>query len=95
MARNGNVALAKNDWTELTNAENATDITFQNQSGRKMLVKGTANGTKPTTSDGSITYQHGEGERKVALADLFPGITCVRLWAFVDMDGGSAFVSYA
>ena len=81
MAQNADVVLTADDWTQLTDA-NVTSITFQNKGTYYMLVKGTTDTTKPTSDDGAVRYNPGQGERNVALSDLFPGIAAVRVWAY-------------
>lgn len=83
MAQNTNVTLTADDWTQLTDA-NITTITFQNKGTYHILVKGTTDATKPTNEDGAIRYNPGQGELNAALADLFPGISAVRVWAYAD-----------
>lgn len=87
-------ALTKNTYTELTNA-NTTAITFQNISGRRILVKGTAGTSAPTDDAGALWYEHGQGEANTALSDLWPGMTALRVWAKIDIDGGLVVVSHA
>lgn len=84
MAQNTTVTLTENTWTQLTDAD-VTSITFQNTGGQFMRVAGTTGGTAPTTTAGAIRYNPGQGERNVALSDLFPGIAAARVWAICDM----------
>lgn len=93
MAQNTTTTLTAGAWTQLTDA-NVTSITFQNTSGYHILVKGTTDATTPTDASGSIRYNPGQGERNVALSDLFPGIAAVRVWAYSDQ-GISVMVSHA
>lgn len=81
MAQNTDIVLTASDWTQLTNA-NVTSITFQNKGTYHILVKGTTDATKPTSDDGAVRYNPGQGERNVLLSDLFPGISAVRVWAY-------------
>jgi hypothetical protein len=94
MPLNTTVTVPKWAWVELTNAD-VTEITFVNEGGSPMAVKGTT-GSAPTDLTGSITYRSGEGERLVAMADLFPGITGAdRLWAYGIVDVTYSMVSHA
>lgn len=81
MAQNTTITLTAGAWTQLTDAD-VTSITFQNTGGYHVLVKGTTDATAPTDTTGAVRYNPGQGERNVALSDLFPGISAVRLWAF-------------
>lgn len=81
MAQNTTISIPKTAWTQLTDA-NVTAITFQNIGGQFALIKGTTGATAPTDATGSIRYNPGQGERNVAMSDLFPGVTAVRLWAW-------------
>lgn len=94
MAQNTNKTLEKDSWVELTNALIST-ITFQNIGTSFMLVKATTDALAPTSLNGTLRYNPGQGERAVAVADLFPGVTSssARLWAYVET-AGKAFVSH-
>jgi len=84
MAQNTSTTLTAKDWTQLTDAD-ITSITFQNTGGYHMLVKATTDATKPTDFSGAIRYNPGQGERNVAMTDLFPGLSGAdRLWAYSD-----------
>ena len=94
MAQNTTVNIPADTWTQITDG-NVTSLTFQNISGNFVLVKGTVGATAPTTLPGSLRYNPGQGERNVALADLFPGISGVnRLYVFAD-SGAQMVVSNA
>jgi hypothetical protein len=57
--------------------------------------KATTDGTAPTTTTGGFRYNPGQGERNVALSDLFPGIASRdRLWCY-STDGSAVVVSHA
>lgn len=93
MARNTNVTLTAGAWTQLT-AGDISAITFQNVSnapagaGYEIVVKATVGANAPNSVDGAIRYDVGEGERVVALADLFPGISGAnRVYAWAAHDG--------
>ncbi len=98
MARNTTITIAEGDWGQLTDA-NVTNITFQLLTpGQRIYVKGTIDATEPTDIAGAALYTSNEGEANIALSDLFPGISAVRVWAFNDAEGiGSVkvFVSHA
>jgi hypothetical protein len=81
MAQNTDISLEAETWTQLTDAD-VTSITFQNRGNDYMLVKGTAGASAPTTDDGAVRYNPGQGERNVLLSDLFPGISATRVWAY-------------
>ena len=93
MSQNTTITLTAGAWTQLTDA-NVTNITFQNTGGYHVLVKGTTDATAPTDTTGAVRYNPGQGERNVALSDLFPGISAVRLWALCDQAVG-VVVSHA
>lgn len=81
MAQNTDIVLTANTWTQLTDAD-VTSITFQNKGIYHILVAGTTGASAPTNDNGSIRYNRGQGERNVALTDLFAGIAAKRVWAF-------------
>lgn len=93
MAQNTDITLTAETWTQLTDAD-VTAITFQNKSGNYVLVKGTTSASAPTDDDGAIRYNPGQGERNTSLADLFPGISAVRVYARAD-NGAEVMVSHA
>ena len=94
MPQNTTIASAAGAWTLLTDAD-VTSITFQNTSSQFVIIKGTTNTTAPTTKDGALRYNPGQGERAVTLIDLFPGVSGVkRLWVFSN-DTASVVVSHA
>ena len=85
MPQNTTIAVPAATWTQLTDAD-ITSITFQNIGGAYILVKATTDGTAPTNTDGAIRYNPGQGERNVAMSDLFPGLSGAdRLWAWSDV----------
>ncbi len=93
MAQNTSIELTANTWTQLTDA-NVTSITFQNGCSNSVLIKGTASAVAPTDDAGSISYAPGQGELNTALADLFPGVAAVRVYAYSDVNG-EVMVSHA
>jgi hypothetical protein len=94
MPQNTTVNVPAGAWTQLTDADVIT-ITFQNIGGHFILVKGTTDTTAPADSAGALRYNPGQGERNVAMADLFPGLSGGdRLWAYSDSNV-SVMVSHA
>lgn len=94
MPRNTTVSVASATWTQITDAD-VTAITFQNLSDFSMFVKATTDTTAPTDLTGALKYAPGQGERAVAMADLFPGLTGAdRVWVYAD-PGVQVFVSHA
>lgn len=93
MAQNTSIELTAGAWTQLTDAD-VTAITFQNTGGQFILVKGTTSASAPTSTDAAIRYNPGQGEMNTALADLFPGISAVRVYAYSDA-GVVVMVSHA
>lgn len=92
MPQNDQVAVADNDWVELTNAD-ATNVTFQVTQGAVSIQRGTS--TKPTTFGASFSYTHGEGELNKPISEIFPGGTGSRLWARSHSGGSQVMVSHA
>lgn len=93
MASVTDITLTENAWTQLT-ADDATKITFQNLSGPQILVKGAASATAPTDLTGAKRYEMGEGENGKSLADMFPGITAVRVYAWTGRAGVKVSVEH-
>ena len=94
MAQNTSITIPAGTWTQLTDAD-VTSITFQNVSGNHVLIKATTDTTAPTDKNGSVRYNPGQGERNVAMEDLFPGISGAdRLWAWAE-DIAVVMVSHA
>ena len=84
MAQNTTKTIPTGVWTQLTDA-NVTAITFQvRPTAFGVFIKGTTGATAPTNTDGAIYYPPNFGEANVSLADLFPGIAAVRVWALSD-----------
>jgi hypothetical protein len=73
MAQNATINTTANDWVLLTDSNIAT-ITFQNIGSNHILIKATVGASAPTSTDGAIRYNPGQGERNSALTDMFPGI---------------------
>lgn len=94
MAQNTTINVAANAWTQLTDG-NVTTITFQNIADNHIRVKATVGASAPTNLTGAIRYNPGQGERNVALSDLFPGVSGAnRLYAWSET-GASVVVSNA
>lgn len=94
MAQNTTTTLAAKTWTQLTNA-NVTAITFQNLGSSVLKVKGTNGANAPSDDTGSISYSKFQGERNVALTDLFPGVSGVNRVYVYSAEGGNVAVSHA
>lgn len=94
MAQNTTITLTAGAWTQLTDAD-VTNITFQNRSAYHIFVAGATAATAPTNFNGAIRYNPGQGERNVAVADLFLGLTTPdRVYAFC-AEAADVFVSHA
>tara|TARA_R110000868_G_scaffold186079_2_gene428279 strand:- start:335 stop:619 length:285 start_codon:yes stop_codon:yes gene_type:complete len=94
MAQNTTITVPAATWTQLTDAD-ITSITFQNVGSNHIVIKATTDATAPTTTTGGFRYNPGQGERNVALSDLFPGIAARdRLWCY-SIDSTSVVVSHA
>ena len=94
MAQNTTLTVPRRTWTQLTDAD-ITSITFQNIGNNYILIKATTDTTTPTDPAGAIRYNPGQGERNVALSDLFPGLANRdRVWAFAE-DVSQVVVSHA
>jgi hypothetical protein len=94
MAQNTTVSIPAATWTQLTDAD-ITSLTFQNVGSNHVVIKATTDTEAPTTTDGGFRYNPGQGERNIAMSDMFPGITGAdRVWAFAP-DGGVVVVSHA
>ena len=84
MPQNTTITIPALTWTQLTDADIAA-ITFQNVGGNHILIKATTDTTAPTNASGAIRYNPGQGERNVALQDLFPGLSGRdRVWAWAE-----------
>ncbi|MBX2835044.1 MAG: hypothetical protein KTR28_08760 [Micavibrio sp.] len=81
MPQNATIACEPAVWTQLTNAD-TTKVTVQNQGMAAVHLKATTGTTAPTDLGGSFRYTKNEGQANILLADLFPGVAGVRLWAY-------------
>jgi hypothetical protein len=94
MAQNTTVSVSANTWTQLTDAD-VVNITFQNISSNFVLIKATADTSAPTDKNGAVRYNPGQGERFVAVSDLFPGVAGAdRVWAWAE-ENSIVMVSHA
>lgn len=93
MAQNTTITVTPGSWQQLTDAD-ATNVTFQNVSNQPVqLVRG---GTSaPSTFNGSLIYDPGYGEINRALADIWPGGTGSRLWAYATDQLAMVAISHA
>jgi hypothetical protein len=81
-------------WTLLTTSDVVT-LTFQNVGLHQLFIKPTVGTSAPANTNGAAIYVPLAGERNMALADLFPGVSGAnRLWAF-GRQGGRMMVSHA
>lgn len=85
-----------NTWQLLTD-DNVTHITFQVIGAHPIYILGTNGTTQPSAAAVGVIYSHAQGERRAALADLFPGVPSAnRVWARTVANAGSiVFVSHA
>jgi len=81
-------------WTLLTDSD-TTNITFLNQGPGGLMIAVTVGATPPTDFDTALTYRAREGERNVALADLAPGISGTRVYAYSEGEHSRVYVSHA
>lgn len=82
MPQNTTINTTANSWVQLTDA-NIAAITFQNVGSNHILIKGTVGAVTPTSTDGAIRYNPGQGERNALLVDLFPGLSGAnRIYAY-------------
>lgn len=94
MAQTTTIAVAEDDWEQLTNTD-AANITFQNRNKiGSILIKGTTDTTQPTDFDGALRYLPGQGEAGRVLAELFPGLGAVRVWAYAEGQAATVVVSH-
>lgn len=94
MAQNTDLNIAANAWAMITDSD-VSQITFQNKGGTHIMVKATTDTTAPTTFDGSIRYNPGQGERNTLLSDIWPGLTGRdRVWVYA-YGPVTVFVSHA
>ncbi|UXU79587.1 hypothetical protein GB880_007015 [Paracoccus sp. SMMA_5_TC] len=87
MPRHEAVVLEYGQWVQLTVAD-VTAISFQVIAGAEVHITGTDGPVPPGPGAAGWQYAPGQGERNVALADLFPGIAASRVWAQASGGGG-------
>lgn len=93
MAQNTEIALPRDTWVLLTDAD-VTSLTFQVFGSGPIYVAGAASATAPTDFTTSLVYRSGQGEINKTMADMYPGITAVRVYAYCGHNG-RAIVSHA
>lgn len=96
MAQVTNVTIPAATWTQITNADVVTKITFQvEECETDVYLKVTAAATPPSDTTGAKRYSVGEGETGIALADLSPGVASgVRVFAYCPASSGVVSVSH-
>jgi hypothetical protein len=94
-ARQGDVAVAANTWTLLTDGAMTGNITVSSRYHYDIFFKPTTDGTTPTSMAGAVAYSPRMGETGKTIAELFPGLTSPdRLWGHAPL-GGKISVSHA
>lgn len=93
MPKNDTVSLAAKTWTEITNAD-VTRITVQNTSGDQVYVLAATVQPAAGNTSGALRLNPGQVIVNEFLADLFPGLTDMRVWVNAP-SGGSVMVSHS
>lgn len=97
-AQNTVIDVNPNTWTELT-GNTITAATWQVQGAYDVRVQATATQTAPTSLDDGLIYgvkQTKQGEvSSRTLAELFPGVVGVRLYARSMGGDSKVFISHA
>ena len=93
MARNTTLTVTANTWTQLT-ANDVQTITFHVEGNSFVYVKATVDANAPTDFLGAPRYRPGQGEKNVALSEIWQGINAVRVWVFSETVA-EVFVSHA
>lgn len=89
------ITVPADTWTLLTDAD-VTNITFQNKGRYHIYIKATTSTAAPTTFAGALEYAPGQGERHVAMGELFAGLTGAdRVWAYSPSYASTVAVSHA
>jgi len=92
---NVTINVRQREWKLLTDSD-ITSARFQVLATPGLFIQGSNGTDAPTTTQGAIFYEHGEGEVDRALSEIFPGITDAnRLWAFMPHGSGAVSVSHA
>lgn len=82
MPQQNTISVPAEAWTLLTDAD-VTNVTFLVRSNAPVYIMATNGVGAPSGLTGAIPYHSGQGERNVAVADLFPGVTSAnRLYAW-------------
>lgn len=82
MAQNTRKACPAGVWTQLTNADVSTDVTVMLASDVPVSLQATTDATAPTDDIGPLELlQYGDGWSEATIAEKFPGVAAVRLWA--------------
>ena len=95
MAQNLNIALPKETWTQLSNAD-ITALTVQNIGTDDVRIMGTVGAVAPTDVNDGILLPAGQGIKSTdTLAALFPGVAATRVYGYSVGGPGGVFVSHA
>ena len=99
MAQSTTINAPADEWTEITDG-NVTSITFLVKRGKSPVYFEATASAEPAGGDGdvskSIPYNEGQGEKAVALTELFPGVTSpARVFVHPVGDDADIFVSNA
>jgi hypothetical protein len=89
MAQNTTVDIPARTWTQLTNAD-ATYVSFSVQGPRIVSIKGAIGAVAPTDFTAAYEYEPGQGELNKLIAEMWPGTTYTRLYAY---SSGNALVT--
>ncbi|MBE9635792.1 hypothetical protein [Salipiger mangrovisoli] len=94
MAFHGNKDVNADEVALLTDND-VTSITVQNQTGYTVRLIGAADATPPAADAAGLELAPGAVVLNEALADLFPGIAAVRVFAVGVTGSGRLMVSHA
>lgn len=94
MARNETIVVNQDSWTQLTNAD-VTTATWQTTGPADVYIMGAASAVAPVASVDGLIYEVLQGELGRTLADVFSGITPVRLYAKSTNGNSKVFISHA
>lgn len=81
-------------WTQVSDGDVSGPVTFLN-SGTVVVEVTVSGSAAPDEEFRGVPYGPREGERTVALEELFPGAAGSRLWCRALLGTGSLFVSHA
>ncbi len=93
MPQTTTITLPAGEFVLLTDAD-VSALTFQNVDPDDLWLIGSVDETEPTSLEGALLVEHGDGGRNLALADLWPGSAFVRVFAYSE-PGGRVMVSHA